>query len=32
MARKQLLQQWNSSLLDMRKRDEAFNAMQEAIR
>uniref|UniRef100_A0A3B4TDT8 Coiled-coil domain 40 molecular ruler complex subunit n=1 Tax=Seriola dumerili TaxID=41447 RepID=A0A3B4TDT8_SERDU len=30
MARKQLLQQWNSSLVGMRRRDEAFNAMQEA--
>ncbi|XP_023254213.1 coiled-coil domain-containing protein 40-like, partial [Seriola lalandi dorsalis] len=32
MARKQLLQQWNSSLVGMRRRDEAFNAMQEAVR
>ncbi|XP_028993575.1 coiled-coil domain-containing protein 40 [Betta splendens] len=31
MARKQLLQQWNSSLVGMRKRDEAFSAMQEAM-
>uniref|UniRef100_A0A3B5AB49 Coiled-coil domain containing 40 n=1 Tax=Stegastes partitus TaxID=144197 RepID=A0A3B5AB49_9TELE len=31
MARKQLLQQWNSSLTGMRRRDEAFNAMQDAI-
>lgn len=32
MARKQLLQQWNSSLVGMRRRDEAFSAMQEAVR
>lgn len=32
MARKQLLQQWNSSLVGMRRRDEAFSAMQEAMR
>ncbi|XP_008303234.1 coiled-coil domain-containing protein 40 [Stegastes partitus] len=32
MARKQLLQQWNSSLTGMRRRDEAFNAMQDAMR
>ncbi|XP_071361508.1 coiled-coil domain-containing protein 40 [Trachinotus anak] len=32
MVRKQLLQQWNSSLLGMRRRDEAFSAMQEAVR
>lgn len=32
MVRKQLLQQWNSSLMGMRRRDEAFNAMQEAVR
>ncbi|XP_072318894.1 coiled-coil domain-containing protein 40 [Eucyclogobius newberryi] len=30
MARKQLLQQWNSSLVGMRRRGEAFTAMQEA--
>ncbi|XP_068590798.1 coiled-coil domain-containing protein 40 [Cebidichthys violaceus] len=32
MGRKQLLQQWSSSLVGMRKRDEAFSAMQEAVR
>lgn len=32
MARKQLLQQWSSSLLGMRRRDEALNAMGEAVR
>ncbi|XP_053183141.1 coiled-coil domain-containing protein 40 [Scomber japonicus] len=32
MARKQLLQQWNSSLVGMRRRDEAFSTMQEAVR
>lgn len=32
MARKQLLQQWNSSLVGMRRRDEAFSTMQETIR
>ncbi len=32
MARKQLLQQWSSSLVGMRRRDEAFSAMQEAVR
>lgn len=32
MARKQLFQQWNSSLVGMKKRDEAFAAMQEAVR
>ncbi|XP_040892417.1 coiled-coil domain-containing protein 40 [Toxotes jaculatrix] len=32
VARKQLLQQWNSSLVGMKSRDEAFNAMQEALR
>lgn len=32
MARAQLLQQWNGSLLGMRRRDEAFSAMQEAMR
>uniref|UniRef100_A0A672Y7G3 Coiled-coil domain containing 40 n=1 Tax=Sphaeramia orbicularis TaxID=375764 RepID=A0A672Y7G3_9TELE len=31
IASKQLLQQWNSSLVAMRRRDEAFTAMQEAI-
>ncbi|XP_034400840.1 coiled-coil domain-containing protein 40 [Cyclopterus lumpus] len=32
MARKQLLQQWSSSLIGMKRRDEAFSAMQEAMR
>ncbi|XP_076001592.1 coiled-coil domain-containing protein 40 [Genypterus blacodes] len=32
MARKQLFQQWNSSLVGMKKRDEALAAMQEAVR
>ncbi|XP_031722936.1 coiled-coil domain-containing protein 40 [Anarrhichthys ocellatus] len=32
IARKQLLQQWSSCLVGMRKRDEAFSAMQEAMR
>lgn len=32
MARKQLLQQWSSSLVGMRRQDEAFSAMQEAVR
>lgn len=32
MARKQLLQQWSSSLLGMGRRDEALSAMQEAVR
>ncbi|KAG7492162.1 hypothetical protein MATL_G00012130 [Megalops atlanticus] len=32
VEQKQLLQQWNSSLLGMRHRDEAFTAMQEALR
>ncbi|XP_035515431.1 coiled-coil domain-containing protein 40 [Morone saxatilis] len=31
MARKQLLQQWSGSLVGMRRRDEAFSAMQEAV-
>ncbi|XP_061130622.1 coiled-coil domain-containing protein 40-like isoform X2 [Syngnathus typhle] len=31
MAQKQLLQQWNSSLLNMRKQDEEFGALQQAI-
>ncbi|XP_041641534.1 coiled-coil domain-containing protein 40 [Cheilinus undulatus] len=31
MTRKQLLQQWNSSLVELRRRDEAFSAMQEAM-
>ncbi|KAM6971912.1 coiled-coil domain-containing protein 40 [Aplochiton taeniatus] len=32
VERKQLLQQWNSSLVGMRRRDEAFTAMQDALR
>ncbi|KAF0037900.1 hypothetical protein F2P81_010774 [Scophthalmus maximus] len=32
MVRRQLLQQWNSSLVGMRRRDEAFCALQEAVR
>ncbi|XP_028276271.1 coiled-coil domain-containing protein 40 [Parambassis ranga] len=32
LGRKQLLQQWNSSLLGMRRRDEALGAIQEAVR
>ncbi|XP_044044651.1 coiled-coil domain-containing protein 40 [Siniperca chuatsi] len=32
ISRKQLLQQWSSSLVGMRRRDEAFSAMQEAVR
>ncbi|XP_073328647.1 coiled-coil domain-containing protein 40 [Pagrus major] len=32
MARKQLLQQWSSSLMGLGRRDEAFSAMQEAMR
>ncbi|XP_020795511.2 LOW QUALITY PROTEIN: coiled-coil domain-containing protein 40 [Boleophthalmus pectinirostris] len=32
MAHKQLLQQWNSSLIGMRRRGEAYTAMQEAER
>ncbi|XP_061626038.1 coiled-coil domain-containing protein 40-like isoform X1 [Phyllopteryx taeniolatus] len=31
MAQKQLLQQWNSSLLSMRRQDEEFGTMQEAV-
>ncbi|XP_051939190.1 coiled-coil domain-containing protein 40-like isoform X2 [Hippocampus zosterae] len=31
MAQKQLLQQWNRSLLNMRKQDEEFGAMQQAV-
>ncbi|XP_051801088.1 coiled-coil domain-containing protein 40 isoform X2 [Acanthochromis polyacanthus] len=31
VTRKQLLQQWNSSLTGMRRRDEAFSAMQDAM-
>uniref|UniRef100_A0A674BXB0 Coiled-coil domain 40 molecular ruler complex subunit n=1 Tax=Salmo trutta TaxID=8032 RepID=A0A674BXB0_SALTR len=32
MGRKQLLQQWNSSLVGMRRRDDAYTAMLEALR
>ncbi|XP_039860621.1 coiled-coil domain-containing protein 40 [Simochromis diagramma] len=32
VARKQLLQQWSSCLMGLRRRDEAFGAMQEVIR
>ncbi|KAG9350054.1 hypothetical protein JZ751_026407 [Albula glossodonta] len=32
VEQKQLLQQWNSSLLGMQRRDEAYTAMQEALR
>uniref|UniRef100_A0A8C8HXS7 Coiled-coil domain-containing protein 40 n=1 Tax=Oncorhynchus tshawytscha TaxID=74940 RepID=A0A8C8HXS7_ONCTS len=32
MERKQLLQQWNSSLVGMRRRDDAYTAMLEALR
>ncbi|KAM7009676.1 coiled-coil domain-containing protein 40 [Tautogolabrus adspersus] len=32
MARRQLMQQWSSSLMGMRRRDEAFSAMQDAMR
>ncbi|XP_049576075.1 coiled-coil domain-containing protein 40 isoform X2 [Syngnathus scovelli] len=32
MSQKQLLQQWNKSLVDLKRRDEDFRAMQEAIR
>ncbi|KAJ8332100.1 hypothetical protein SKAU_G00429100 [Synaphobranchus kaupii] len=32
VEQKQLLQQWNSSLLGVRRRDEAYNTMQEALR
>ncbi|XP_029137087.2 coiled-coil domain-containing protein 40 [Labrus bergylta] len=32
MARRQLMQQWSSSLMGMRRRDEAFSAMQDATR
>ncbi|KAL2087120.1 hypothetical protein ACEWY4_018179 [Coilia grayii] len=31
VERKQLMQQWNSSLVGMRKRDEAYTAMQDAL-
>ncbi|XP_033896624.3 coiled-coil domain-containing protein 40 isoform X1 [Acipenser ruthenus] len=32
IEKKQLFQQWNSSLIGMRRRDEAYTAMQEALR
>ena len=32
LARNQLLQQWSGSLVGMRRRDEAFSAMQDAVR
>nr|XP_057924340.1 coiled-coil domain-containing protein 40-like [Doryrhamphus excisus] len=32
MAQKQLLQQWNSSLMNMRRQDEEFGAIREAVR
>ncbi|XP_045068914.1 coiled-coil domain-containing protein 40 [Coregonus clupeaformis] len=32
MERKQLLQQWNSSLVGMRRRDDAYTAMLDALR
>ncbi|KAK5927122.1 hypothetical protein CgunFtcFv8_022641 [Champsocephalus gunnari] len=32
LARNQLLQQWSGSLVAMRRRDEAFSAMQDAVR
>ncbi|MGH0128960.1 UNVERIFIED_CONTAM: hypothetical protein FKN15_057803, partial [Acipenser sinensis] len=32
VEKKQLFQQWNSSLIGMRRRDEAYTAMQEALR
>ncbi|KAJ8267373.1 hypothetical protein COCON_G00125450 [Conger conger] len=32
VEQKQLLQQWNSSLLGVGRRDEAYNTMQEALR
>ncbi|XP_043924009.1 coiled-coil domain-containing protein 40 [Protopterus annectens] len=31
MEKKQLLQQWNTSLIGMRRRDEAYAAMEEAL-
>lgn len=31
VEKKQLFQQWNSSLIGMRRRDEAHAAMQEAL-
>ena len=32
VEKKQLFQQWNSSLIGMRRRDEAHSAMNEALR
>lgn len=32
LEKKQLFQQWNSSLIGMRRRDEAHSAMNEALR
>ena len=32
LEKKQLTQQWYSSLIGMRRRDEAYAAMQEALR
>lgn len=32
LEKKQLLQQWNSSLIGMTRRDEAYSAIQEALR
>ena len=32
LEKKQLFQQWNSSLIGMRRRDEAHSAMQEALK
>ncbi|KYO37331.1 coiled-coil domain-containing protein 40 [Alligator mississippiensis] len=32
LEKKQLMQQWNSSLTGMKRRDEAYTAMQEALR
>ena len=32
LEKKQLYQQWNSSLIGMRRRDEAHSAMLEALR
>ncbi|XP_038227525.1 coiled-coil domain-containing protein 40 isoform X5 [Dermochelys coriacea] len=32
MEKKQLMHQWNSSLTGMKRRDEAYSAMQEALR
>lgn len=32
MEKKQLLQQWNSSLVGMKRRDEAYTTLQEELR